>query len=146
MTASSPNETSVVLRRTYDAPVERVYRAFVDPAELARWYTPNPDWKPDVRHADVRAGGSLVVAFGPAGEEPYIETCEFLEVVPCVRLVHTMTITHSTMAPSRTVVTIEFTARGSRTEVVVTDCGEAVDLDQKPVGWNQTLANLTAIL
>ena len=147
MTGQTLDETKLVLTRVYDAPVERVYRAFTEAADLARWFAPEPGWRPEVREADVRPGGRLVVAFGPPGAEPYVETNEYLEVVAGERLVFRMTISRSDMpVPSRGLVTIEFRADGPRTIVTVTDVGTADDLDSRPGGWSRTLENLKRVL
>ena len=36
-------ESTLVLRRIYDAPIARVWQAWTDPKELARWYVAGAD-------------------------------------------------------------------------------------------------------
>jgi len=34
----------LVIKRTFAAPVERVYQAWTDPAQMAQWFSPNVRW------------------------------------------------------------------------------------------------------
>jgi uncharacterized protein YndB with AHSA1/START domain len=46
------------LERRYDAPVERVWRALIDPAAKQAWFVGPPGvWEEVERHMDVREGG-----------------------------------------------------------------------------------------
>ena len=85
---TSTEGRDLVVTRLIQAPRERVYRAWTDPALLTQWFTPRP-WTTPSAELDVRAGGSsLVVMRGPDGSEhPYRGT--YLEVVPNERLVFT---------------------------------------------------------
>jgi uncharacterized protein YndB with AHSA1/START domain len=51
-------EYDVEITHVFDAPPERVYRAFTDPAEFARWYGP-PGFPvdPETVEVDARVGG-----------------------------------------------------------------------------------------
>lgn len=91
---STPDNTSadtsreLVLTRLINAPREKLFRAWTEPALLMQWFTP-PPWKVTKAELDVRPGGSqLVIMSGPNGEEmpcPGI----YLEVVKNERLVCT---------------------------------------------------------
>ena len=83
---------NLTLRRIYDARPERVFRAWTDPAELARWNVPADGWTIEVLEVDLRVGGHYRTTFGPPGEEPYLETDEYREIVRPKRLVFTETI------------------------------------------------------
>ena len=52
-----------------DAPPERVWRLLTDPAELARWW-------PDAAQLEPRAGGRIVLAFGPGDVSGEVTTWE----------------------------------------------------------------------
>lgn len=86
MNAATDHE--LVLTRIIDAPREKLYRCWTEPALLKQWFVPKP-WTIAKAEVDVRAGGSsLIVMRSPEGQEmpnPGV----FLEVVPNERIVLT---------------------------------------------------------
>ena len=66
---SDPNETEcvLILRRVYDAPLERVWQAWTDATELAKWYLAGDDHVIHYAQADVREGGDYRGRVRPAG-------------------------------------------------------------------------------
>lgn len=92
-TAAAQSVTSVegrdlVLTRHINAPRERVYRAWTDPAMIVKWFTP-PPWKTTSAQMTLRPGGSsLIVMQGPEGQE-IPNRGVFLEVIPNAKLVFT---------------------------------------------------------
>ena len=104
----------LTLRRIYDAPPERVFRAWTDPAELARWNVPADGWTIEVLEVDLRVGGHYRATFGPPGEEPYLETDEYREIVRPKRLVFTETISRGGTVLTQTLCTVEFTTPSAR--------------------------------
>jgi uncharacterized protein YndB with AHSA1/START domain len=87
MTAPAADR-DLVLTRLIDAPREKLYRAWTDPALLTRWFAPAPVTTPRVE-LDVRPGGSnLIVMALPDGTE-MPNRGVYLEVVPNERLVFT---------------------------------------------------------
>jgi uncharacterized protein YndB with AHSA1/START domain len=143
MTDSGAIET-LTLRRIYDAPPERVFRAWTEPAELQRWNSPSDDWPLQVLEVDLRVGGVYRAAFGPPGEEPYLETDEYREIVRPTRLVFTETIRRGGQVLSQTMCTVEFIDLGGRTEVVVTDQGIGAEIHRR--GWTRALGALARVL
>ena len=65
---TEPLATPVLrIERTFDAPVERVFRAWSDPGELSRWAwgSIGHDVTADV---DLRVGGGYRIAWGRGGD------------------------------------------------------------------------------
>ena len=121
MNAMSPpaiaSDRDLVLTRVIDAPPEKVYRAWTEPALLKQWFAPLPYTTP-VAELDVRPGGAcLVVMKSPEGQElpnPGV----YLEVVPNRRLVFTNAYTKAwepSDKPFMTVV-LTFEDRGGKTD------------------------------
>ena len=135
---------TLILRRTFDAPPERVFRAWTDPVERARWDCPQEGWTTRVLEMDVRVGGTYRVAFGPPGEEPYLESGEYREVTRPTRLVFAYSVSRHGTVLQRTVCTIELTDLGGRTEVVITDAGMGAESHRG--GWTHALDRLAAVL
>ena len=61
---------TIVLRRTFDAPVERVYRAWTEIAEISNWWTCGEGLPGTILELDVRVGGKMRVSFGIPGRSP----------------------------------------------------------------------------
>ena len=82
------SDRELVLTRLIDAPREKLFRAWTDPALLKQWFAPLPYTTP-VAELDVRPGGSnLIVMRGPDGKD-MPNRGVYLEVVPNERLVFT---------------------------------------------------------
>lgn len=86
-TPSTSDDRTLVVSRIFAAPPEVVFEAWVDPAQLARWWGP-AEYTVEWQSADIRVGGSSrVVMRAPDGiEYPVIVT--FLEISPPSRLVY----------------------------------------------------------
>ena len=85
-TADTSRELS--LTRLINAPREKVYRAWTDPALLKQWFAPQP-WTTSRAELDVRPGGAnLIVMRGPEGQE-FPNRGIYLEVVKNERIVFT---------------------------------------------------------
>jgi uncharacterized protein YndB with AHSA1/START domain len=135
---------SLRIARTFDAPPPRVYRAWTDAAEMARWYSPADGMLLTIDALDVRVGGGFQATFGLPGEVPYVETGQYREVVPGERLVFDMCIARDGTVLSRTRCTVEFLARGARTQLVLTDEGDGAG--EHASGWGPALSHLEQAL
>jgi uncharacterized protein YndB with AHSA1/START domain len=83
-----PAERELMLTRIIDAPREKLFRAWTEPALLLQWFTPAP-WKTIRAEIDVRAGGnSMIVMQSPEGQE-FPNLGVYLEVVKNEKLVFT---------------------------------------------------------
>ena len=141
---------TVVVRRRYDAAVERVWRAWSDPASLQRWYVPgDARWKAKILAHDFRVGGSKRITFGPP-EETFVEDCHYVDIVPNRRICYAMAIARGDTRITVSMVTVELAARGGGCEVQVTDQLAILDggdtAKDRERGWGETLDKLPAVL
>jgi uncharacterized protein YndB with AHSA1/START domain len=87
---ADPAVPTIRIVRAFDAPPERVFRAWVEPELFARWIGPRSiDTRID--HWDARTGGSWRYAAVRDGEEIAAFYGSFHEVRPPERLVQTFT-------------------------------------------------------
>lgn len=85
---NSPVSLELLLTRLIDAPREKLFRAWTDPALIVQWFTPAP-WKTLRAEVDLRPGGSsLIVMQNPEGQE-FPSPGVYLEVVKNEKLVFT---------------------------------------------------------
>lgn len=143
---SDSRAAPLVVSRLVRADVAEVYRAWVDSAQLERWFTPEDSWAVRITRHDARVGGSCTAEFGPAGEPPYVETLEYTELLPPTRLAFRSVMSREGVHLGTTEVTVELRARGESTEVVVTETGvDSAHRDEREVGWGTTLSHLVAL-
>ncbi|HUO91143.1 MAG TPA: SRPBCC domain-containing protein [Rhizomicrobium sp.] len=138
-------ENTLILRRIYDAPVARVWRAWTDPKEFGRWYVAGADHIVHFCEADIRVGGGYRIGFGPPGKTPYVETGHYTEIVPMRRLCFGEMVTHMDDPLGGSECRVELRDLGDgRTELVLTTTGASVWRSGE--GWEPCLENLAAFL
>jgi uncharacterized protein YndB with AHSA1/START domain len=135
-----PDSASLVLRRVFAAPRERVFRAWIEPAALERWFRPK-GMAVTVRALDARAGGS----FRFEAENGSAIFGVYLRVERPEKLV--FTYSGDAIQGQETVVTLDFLDRGPVTEVVLTHDGLSADLRALFAGgWPSVLDALASTL
>lgn len=112
----SPNDTTLVLRRTFNTSRERVFRAWITPKALESWLRPR-GMNMTVRSLDARVGGSF--CFDLEDGSSLVGT--YLQIVPPEKLVYTWS--GGAAQSWETVVTLDFLDRGAVTEIVLTHEG-----------------------
>lgn len=146
---TEPMTRGLRVSRTYPVDTARVFAAWTTPELIRRWYAPHDDWTTPVAEVDLRVGGRYRFGLARPGHEPFYEEGEFLEVVAGERLVYTQhTVGGGTAEGEQILVTVEFIARGSSTEVVVTEEGyaDAAVRDVHQRGWEGFLDRLGALI
>jgi uncharacterized protein YndB with AHSA1/START domain len=152
--ASAPaSDRELVLTRLIDAPPEKLYRAWTEPALLKEWFAPLP-WTTPHAELDVRPGGAnLVVMRGPDGNEMPCPGV-YLEVVPNRRLVFTDAYTAAwepSQKPFMTVI-LTFDEEGGKTRYTARvrhwtaadrEAHEKMGFHQ---GWGQCADQLAALV
>jgi uncharacterized protein YndB with AHSA1/START domain len=136
------------LERSFDAPRERVFDAWVNPELLRRWWASQPDWTSPGAEVDLRVGGRYRLSMRDPGDGAVHSVVgEYREVRRPERLVYTWSWEGDPAemeGSAGTLVTVEFHAEGEQTRVVVTHEGFASDgaRDLHAGGWSGCLDNL----
>jgi uncharacterized protein YndB with AHSA1/START domain len=162
------DDHAFTLTRWFDAPRDRVWRAWTDPRELAQWWGPHGYTNPEVE-ADFRPGGRLrILMRSPEGVD-FPAVGEFLEVDPPSRLVFTDDVGDEAPAewrarldrnrpssppgsPLRMVVEVTFEERDGGTLLIVTDSfasdedRDAIMRDGAVAGWSESMERLEALV
>ena len=151
MSETTVRHDTVAVTRSFKATAARVFRAWQDPAALQRWYTPGDEtWSAKILEHDFRVGGKMRTSFGPRGGTPHFEDCLYVDIVPDRRICYAMSIAAGDTRITVSMVTVEFLARGQRTEVSLTDQVAILDggdtAKAREQGWGETLAKLEAEL
>lgn len=149
----NPDPRELSLTRLIDAPREKLFKAWTDPALLSRWFTP-PPWTVPHAELDVRPGGaSLVVMRGPDGVD-MPNRGVYLEVVENERLVFTDAFTSAWVPSAKPfmTVTLTFEEEGGQTRYTAramhwtVEDREAHEQMGFHVGWGIATDQLTALV
>ena len=143
-TTKAPTET-LEIRRTFNAPRQRVYDAWTKADQMKKWVGPGP-MEAVVAEADVRVGGKYRIHLrNPNGTE-HRAIGEYRVVDPPKKVVYTWT--WETMPDVvDTIVTVEFHERGNKTEIALRHDGLTAE-QKKPHedGWIACLDKFTAVV
>ena len=135
------------MKRVLPAPRARVFRAFTEPDELAKWWGPKGFTAPSVE-LDLRLGGNYRIAMQPPDGDLFYLSGEFREVDPPAQLAYTFRWEDPDPDDQETVVTLAFGDLGGSTELVVTQRAFATEgrralHDQ---GWTDSLDRLQDLM
>ena len=132
------------LKRTFDAPVERVFDAWTDPEVLRRWWAAGPDWTTAAVELDLRIGGGYRLTMCDPEGTPCTVLGEFVEVDRPRRLAYTRRWAGGEEGDS--LVAVRFVERDGRTTVLLEHTGlpDPKSRDEHERGWSACLDNLDA--
>lgn len=139
---------SVVIERSFEAPVDLIWRMWTDPEHFRQWFGPDGATI-SVAKLDVTPGGSRLVCMevqSPSGLMQMWFTGEFREVVENRRLVYTESVSDedgNALAHETTEITVELEAAGDHTRMVMTHIGIPAD-SPGAAGWTMAFAKLAA--
>jgi uncharacterized protein YndB with AHSA1/START domain len=88
MNTDIDSSRDLVLTRIIEAPREKLYRAWTEPALMTQWFAPKP-WTTPSAEVDVRPGGAMTVVMRSPEGQDYPNHGVYLEVVPNERIVTT---------------------------------------------------------
>ncbi len=133
----------VSIRRNMPAPRDVVYEAWIDPQGIREWMCPGDAISAEAV-LDVRVGGSYRIVMR-SRERDYVHAGVYQVVEPNAKLVFTWTQEGNEVT---TLVTVEFLARGSESELVLThERFTKSDVAQRyQSGWGTIAEKLAAFL
>lgn len=145
---AATQDRAVRLRRVLDAPPERVFRAWTEPAELERWFGPR-GFSARVVALEPQVGGRYELAMIPEEGQARTVAGRYREFSPPARLVFTWAWGDGADEAHRdrdreSLVTIEFRPLEAGTEVVLTHerLSSAEAREGHRQGWSGSLERL----
>ncbi len=112
-TSNTATESAAfVIERTYDAPVETVWKAITDKDQMKHWYFDFKEFKPEV--------GFEFQFYGGPADKQYLHLCKILEVVNLRRLKYSWRYDGY---EGNSIVTFELFAEGGKTKLRLTHEG-----------------------
>jgi uncharacterized protein YndB with AHSA1/START domain len=139
----------VRISRTFDAPRELVFRAWLDPDQLADWMAPaGLDVPRSSVHVDARIGGRIEYSMvDPSSGQEYPVVFEIVEISEPELLLFESPAQPELGFPERTTTRVVFEENGDKTTLTVTQ-GPHTDetAPDAQSGWTSVLDKLGALL
>jgi uncharacterized protein YndB with AHSA1/START domain len=142
--AASP----VVLRRTYPARRDRVFRAWTDPDQLVQWMSPSEGVRVEFAEIDLRVGGRYRIGYRTPNGLVVVGGA-FAHVAVPEKLAYTWVWEPPLEdAGAETLVTVEFLDREGATELVLTHerFPNRAMRDRHAHGWTGVLESMAAFV
>ena len=145
MTTTDTN--TVRLHRVLRATPERVYRAFLDPAALAKWLPPN-GYTCNVHHLDPKVGGTYKMSFTNFGTgKSHSFGGTYLELVPFERIRYTDKFDDPNLPGEMvTTITLKKVSVGTELNIVQEGIPPAIPAEACYLGWNESLMLLAKLV
>jgi uncharacterized protein YndB with AHSA1/START domain len=140
-------QNSVHLHRVLAAKPEKVYRAFLDPAALARWLPPE-GFTCTVHHLDAKVGGTHRLSFTnfTTGQTQF-SSGNYLELVPNQRLKYTDRFDDPNLPGELLVtVTLREVLCGTDIEITQENIPAMIPVEFCYLGWQQSLQFLAKLV
>jgi uncharacterized protein YndB with AHSA1/START domain len=144
MTTKSPATFGLEIRRFINAPRDRVYSAWTDPAQLEQWFGPESVQTHEVV-ADVRVGGKYHWHLTNQEGEKMTVRGEYRELQPGRKIVFTWQWDDDEVWENRTsIVTVELEERDGGTDLRLTHVEIPTEQSRNnhSRGWNEVLDRL----
>jgi uncharacterized protein YndB with AHSA1/START domain len=146
-TPAAAADQEVLITRIFDAPRERVFKAWTDPDEVTAWYGPEHfDTPRDRIHIDPRVGGRYeltMVQRGSGAEFPV--GYEIVELVEPELIVLRSDPMPEMGMHEPTLTRVELQDLGGRTRMTLTD-GPYPDSTHAAAGWSSAFDKLAALV
>jgi uncharacterized protein YndB with AHSA1/START domain len=135
----------VKLERVLPAEIERVFDAWANAETMSRWFVVEPTWTVKAVN-ELRVGGAFRIEMDRGDGTVFVCWGEYLEIERPNRLVFTWSSAVPAIQRSR--VTIELTARGTMTALVLLHeaLPDTPEGRAHTVGWEGSLTNLERFL
>src|SRR2546426_294872 len=153
-------DRELVIVRVFDAPRQRVWKAWTEPERLKRWWGPRTFTAP-VAKIDLRVGGAFLYCMRQADGKDIWGTGVYREIVPLKRIVYTdsfadekgnvVPATYYGMSrdfPLEMQVTVTFEDQDGKTKLTLHHVGipAGPDRDGANQGWNESFDKLAEML
>jgi uncharacterized protein YndB with AHSA1/START domain len=150
-TATADADLMLVITRTFDAPRERVFDAWLDPAQIGKWIGPR-SVRAETKELSPKAGGHYRIHMrGADGSDGPVVAGTYREILRPERLVFTWKWeTGHPMGASgqETLITLSFRDRSGKTEMTIRHelFASKESRDSHDQGWNASFDRLAELL
>lgn len=138
---------TIRLHRVLKAPPERVYRAFLDAAAMAKWLPPH-GFTCEVHHMDAKVGGTFRMSFRNFSTgNGHSFGGAYLELVPHERIRYTDTFDDPNLpGEMQTTITLAPVICGTDIGIVQEGVPEVIPVEMCYLGWQESLEQLAKLV
>lgn len=137
----------VTLQRVLRAPPDRIYRAFLDPAAMVKWFPPH-GFTGQVHEMDARVGGRYRMSFTQfSSGHSHAFGGIYLELTPGERIINTSVFDDPNLpGEMRTTVTLRAVSCGTELVVVQEGIPGVIPPESCHLGWQASLMLLAQLV
>lgn len=138
---------TIQLHRVLCAPPDRLYRAFIEPAAMVKWFPPK-GFTGTVHEMNAEVGGGYKMSFTNFGTgSSHAFGGQYVEMIPGERLVYTDRFENPDL-PGEMKVTVRFESVTVGTELHITQEGvpTAIPAEACYLGWQESLQQLADLV
>ena len=138
---------TVRLHRVLRVPPDRVYRAFLDAAAMAKWLPPY-GFTCTVHHMDASVGGTYRMSFTNfATGQGHAFGGTYRELVPSERIRYTDSFDDPNLpGEMQTTITLRQVSCGTDVDIVQEGLPEVIPVEMCYLGWQESLAQLATLV
>jgi uncharacterized protein YndB with AHSA1/START domain len=138
---------TVRLHRVFTTKPEKVYRAFIEPDAIVKWFPPN-GFTCKVHHMDPNAGGSYRMSFRNfTTGHGHSFGGRYTELVPNERLRYTDTFEDPNLpGENRVTITLKKVSLGTEVTIVQEGLPDVIPIEACYLGWQESLLNLARLV
>lgn len=151
--------SGIVVETTFDAPVEKVWQVWTEPASIQKWWGPSHYTAPIIQN-DLRVGATFLYSMKSPKDQTTWNTGRYTEVVLHKKIVSKMSFSDETGTPisaeqaglpgnwrDEMTVIVDFTPQGKRTHVRVQEDGIPLLMSLfAKMGWEQQFVKFEKLL
>lgn len=141
--------TTLVMKHTFKAPIERVFDAWSTPEIMREFYAPREDMRVTEVQVDFRVGGTYRVAILMPDGDTFVTYGTYREIARPTRIVCSQQWQEDDPSlENETLITLEFASQGAQTELTFKheNFRDAQQRDRHLDGWGMCLAKLERVL
>jgi len=141
------NTNTIKLHRVLHAPLERVYKAFLDASAMAKWLPPN-GFTGQVHHLDAKVGGTYKMSFTNFSTgSSHSFGGEYLELTPNERIRYSDRFDDPNLPGEMlTTITLKKVSVGTELNIVQEGVPAVIPAEACYLGWQESLAQLKKLV
>jgi len=146
MMTTNTQPLTLEIRKTVQAPVEKVFKGWTEPDQIRKWFGCDKVASLKVSQ-DFRIGGEYRMDAQCHDGTPVVVFGTFKEIVKNRKLVYSWTNNSEEHPAHDTLVTVEFIEKGTATEIVLkhTNFGTQAGLEGHSMGWENCLEKFAGL-